>query len=59
MSFSHIRTLPTYDKFFKELQEFGYIKYGPTYHPGYKKYNRNPELLIIMQPTNDRAIIAL
>lgn len=36
MSLSHIRTLPTYHKYFKDLQEFGYIHYRPSYHPGVK-----------------------
>jgi len=36
MSLSHIHTLPTYHKYFKELQTMGYIKYKPSYHPGYK-----------------------
>jgi len=34
MVLSHINTLPTYHKYFKELQNFGYIKYMPSYHPG-------------------------
>lgn len=33
MMLSHINTLPTYHKYFKELQNFGYIKYMPSYHP--------------------------
>ncbi|MCK0125308.1 hypothetical protein MWU76_12955 [Gelidibacter sp. F2691] len=36
MSLSHINTLPTYHKYFKQLQEMGYIKYRPSYHPGYR-----------------------
>lgn len=36
MALSHIRTLPTYHKYFNELQELGMIKYTPSYHPGYK-----------------------
>ncbi len=36
MQMSHIETAPTYHKYFKQLQEFGYIKYIPSYHPGYK-----------------------
>lgn len=36
MKLSHIQTLPTYHKYFKELQELGIIKYKPSYHPGYK-----------------------
>lgn len=36
MSLSHIKTLPTYHKYFKELQAMGYIKYTPSYDPGYK-----------------------
>jgi hypothetical protein len=43
MALSHIRTLPTYHKYFKELQTFGYIIYTPSYHPGYKS---KVELLI-------------
>lgn len=34
MTKSHINTLPTYHKYFKELQELGYICYRPSYHPG-------------------------
>lgn len=36
MHHSHVRTTPTYHKYFKELQDFGYIKYTPSYHPGYR-----------------------
>jgi len=36
MALSHIQTLPTYHKYFKELQELGIIRYTPSYHPGYK-----------------------
>ncbi|BAP31100.1 uncharacterized protein CHSO_2063 [Chryseobacterium sp. StRB126] len=36
MTLSHINTLPSYHKYFKQLQEFGYIKYTPSYHPGYR-----------------------
>lgn len=36
MKLSHIRTLPTYHKYFKELQDFGYISYFPSYHPGFR-----------------------
>ena len=36
MALSHINTLPTYHKYFKQLQDLGYIKYSPSYHPGYK-----------------------
>lgn len=36
MKKSHIHTLPTYHKYFKQLQEFGYIRYTPSYHPGYR-----------------------
>mgnify|MGYP003500781743 FL=1 len=36
MQLSHIRTLPTYHKYFKELQDFGYIEYSPSYHPGFR-----------------------
>lgn len=34
MELSHIGTPPTYHKYFKELQDFGYISYTPSYHPG-------------------------
>ncbi|MDV4042986.1 hypothetical protein CMT37_09120 [Elizabethkingia anophelis] len=43
MQFSHISTLPTFHKYFKELQQKGYIKYTPSYHPG---YHSTVELLI-------------
>jgi len=36
MLLSHVNTLPTYHKYFKELQELGYIRYTPSYHPGYR-----------------------
>lgn len=36
MVLSHIKTLPTYHKYFKELQDMGYISYRPSYHPGVK-----------------------
>jgi hypothetical protein len=36
MALAHVRTLTTYHKYFKELQELGYIKYTPSYHPGYR-----------------------
>lgn len=36
MSLSHIDTVPTYHKYFKQLQEFGYIEYTPSYHPAYR-----------------------
>ncbi|WP_348797977.1 hypothetical protein [Flavobacterium adhaerens] len=36
MSLSHISTIPTYHKYFKELQQMGYINYRPSYHPGYR-----------------------
>lgn len=34
MAVSHIGSVPTYHKYFKELQEMGYFKYIPSYHPG-------------------------
>jgi hypothetical protein len=37
MELSHVNTLPTYHKYFKQLQDLGYLKYTPSYHPGYKK----------------------
>lgn len=36
MKLSHVRTLPTYHKYFKELQAMGYFDYRPSYHPGYR-----------------------
>ncbi len=36
MTLSHIGTAPTYHKYFKELQDMGYIIYRPSYHPGYR-----------------------
>lgn len=36
MDMSHVNTLPTYHKYFKELQDMGYIRYRPSYHPGYR-----------------------
>jgi hypothetical protein len=36
MILSHINTIPTYHKYFKQLQDFGFIKYSPSYHPGYR-----------------------
>jgi len=36
MTLAHIRTLPTYHKYFRELQEWGIIVYRPSYHPGVK-----------------------
>jgi len=34
MRLSHIETFPTYHKYIRELQVFGYIRYRPSYHPG-------------------------
>lgn len=34
MRLAHITTLPTYHKYFKNLQQLGYIVYRPSYHPG-------------------------
>ncbi len=46
MALSHINTLPTYHKYFKQLQDLGYIKYRPSYHPGYKsEIELNPKRL--------------
>jgi len=36
MALSHISTVPTYHKYFKELQDFGYFIYTPSYHPSYR-----------------------
>lgn len=33
---SHIYTLTTYHRYFKQLQDFGYVRYTPSYHPGYR-----------------------
>lgn len=38
MEKSHIKTIPTYHKYFKELQLFGYVKYTPSYHPKGRSY---------------------
>lgn len=35
MELSHINNFVTYNKCIKELQQFGYIKYFPSYHPAY------------------------
>ncbi|PIF45287.1 hypothetical protein CLU96_2289 [Chryseobacterium sp. 52] len=36
MALSHINTAPTYHKYFKQIQDFGYIRYTPSYHPGFR-----------------------
>jgi hypothetical protein len=36
MTLSHINTIPTYHKYFKQLQDLGYIKYSASYHPDYR-----------------------
>lgn len=36
VAMSHINTAPTYHKYFKELQNYGYIKYKPSYQPSYR-----------------------
>lgn len=38
MKLSHINTIPTYHKYFKELQIFGYFNYTPSYHPGVRSF---------------------
>lgn len=43
MALAHIGTFPTFHKYFKELEVLGYIKYTPSYHPGYRS---KVELLI-------------
>ncbi|RWW96713.1 hypothetical protein [Flavobacterium cerinum] len=43
MALSHVSTLPTCHNYFKKLQDFEYIKYTPSYHPG---YNSEVELKI-------------
>jgi hypothetical protein len=35
MERGHINNFVTYHKCIKELQEFGYIRYEPSYHPAY------------------------
>jgi hypothetical protein len=34
MALGHINNIVTYHKCIKELIEFGYISYSPSYHPG-------------------------
>lgn len=36
MVLSHINTKPTYHKYFKQLQLFGYINYLPSFNPDCK-----------------------
>lgn len=36
MEKSLIRTIPTFHKYFKELQSFGYLTHRPSYHPNAK-----------------------
>lgn len=38
MKNSHIKTIPTYHKYFKELQEFGYFINTPSYHPAVRSF---------------------
>jgi len=45
MALSHVNTVPTYHKYFKELQDMGYIKYTPSYHPAYRS-----EIEILIKP---------
>lgn len=33
MRMAHIGSIATYHKCIKQLQEYGYIKYAPSYHP--------------------------
>jgi hypothetical protein len=47
MAASHIATLPTYHKYFKELQEMGYICYRPSYDPRYRS-----EVELLLKPAN-------
>ena len=47
MALSHIYTLPTYHKYFKELQCFGYIEYTPSYHPGARSEIKLNEKVVI------------
>ncbi|MDF2931557.1 MAG: hypothetical protein K0R36_888 [Chryseobacterium sp.] len=50
MYYGNIKTIPTYNKYFKQLQNFGYIKYTPSYHPDYRS---TVELLGIKSLTAD------
>lgn len=34
MKLSHLGSIVTYHKCIKELKDFGYIEYLPSYHPG-------------------------
>lgn len=52
MAVSHIDTAPTYHKYLKELNEYGYVQYRPSYHPGI----RTEVDLIILWNENDRLI---
>lgn len=36
MKLSHMRSPPTFHRYFKELQDYGYITYIPSYHPGFR-----------------------
>jgi len=36
MKRSLIRTIPTFHKYFRELQNYGYLTYEPSYHPNGK-----------------------
>jgi predicted LPLAT superfamily acyltransferase len=36
MALTHIGSIATYHKCLKELHEYGYIDYLPSYHPGIK-----------------------
>lgn len=36
MVYSRISTIPTFHKYFKNLQEIGIIIYRPSYHPGFR-----------------------
>ena len=33
METAHIQSIATYHKYLKELEQMGYIKYTPSYHP--------------------------
>jgi len=36
MAVSHIYNIGTYHRYFKQIQDYGIIKYTPSYHPGYR-----------------------
>lgn len=45
MRFSRIRSLATYHKNIKDLVDFGYIEYNPSWHP-----QRGSQIRLIVEP---------